>query len=121
VLSADNLLAEMQTKTGLGVQILSKAGMINAQEKVAALTDGVRLATTTGYLIKTESVTARLDTTNIVTSGGVSATGPLGSITAGDMEFRMKSAENGTDSFQLVFKNGVKLVYLPPKKEVDSK
>lgn len=114
-LSAQLLNAKIETSGGVEIDILATDGNVDTANKVATLSGGVRLTTSTGYDIGTEQIQARLDVTNISTAGPVIATGPFGRVEAGHMQLtRSPESPNGED-YLLVFNGGVKLVYEPGK------
>jgi lipopolysaccharide export system protein LptC len=70
----------------------------------------VTIDTSTGYPIKSDRLTALMSTLDIVSPGPVQADGPFGTLDAGTMSLKNVNAGSGA---QLLFTNGVKLVYLP--------
>jgi lipopolysaccharide export system protein LptC len=62
-------------------------------------------------VIDTQRLDTDLDALNATTPGGVTATGPLGDLTAGQMVLRNA---NGNGAAELLFTEGVKLIYQPP-------
>ncbi len=112
-IAADALKAVIETPKGLRLEITAKSGWFNAVNRMAALEEGVRLQTSTGYVIQTDSIIANADTREVAANSPVSASGPLGEITAGKMVLRQQSPDQGDPSYELIFQDGVKLVYLP--------
>jgi lipopolysaccharide export system protein LptC len=74
---------------------------------------GVVITTSTGYELATEAMTAKLDRTSLTSDTTVTGHSPAGELTAGAMEITETS--EGSGSYVLVLKNGVKLLYQPPK------
>lgn len=80
----------------------------------AELTGDVVVATATGQEIRTDRLDIALDTLEVVAPGEVRSTGPEGDLTAGRL--RVSDAPGGGD-VQVVFTDGVKLVYEPQRSE----
>ncbi len=102
-----------ETPDGQMLDISAPTGIFDSAARIATLRDGVSLATSSGYLIKTEGIIADLNTSTISTIGEISADGPLGQIFAGQMIFRQISPQGSDTGYELVFKNRVKLIYVP--------
>ena len=68
------------------------------------------MTTSTGYVIDTARLISRLDALHVLSPGTVTATGPLGDLTAGRMLLHNAS---DSDAAELLFSAGVKLVYQP--------
>lgn len=79
------------------------------------LLDDVVLVSTNGYEMHTEELLAFINDGSAETPGDVHATGPAGTITAGRL--RVTPPETGDGPVQLVFTNGVKLIYVPQQNE----
>lgn len=108
---ATELQAALDLTDGTRVTIAAGDGTIDTGEGTAMLQGGVRLETDTGYVFETETLEGRLDASRLVSDQPVKVKTPLGDLEAGAMELTRR--ENGPDPFLLVFKNRVKLVYLP--------
>lgn len=115
VVVADDLKAVIETAGGTSIDIIARSGNINTRDQTASLAGGVRLVTSTGYDIGTDHIQTRLDLTEISTDGKLVATGPFGQIEAGSMLLTHREDATASDGYVLVFKNGVRLVYEPPK------
>ncbi|PIE15841.1 MAG: LPS export ABC transporter periplasmic protein LptC [Rhodobacterales bacterium] len=108
---AENLTTIIEDGKGGQLSITATHGQINSARQRLTLKDGVQIATSNGYSIRTSGLTARLDQTLVQTEGEITAEGPLGRLRAGKMELRaQKDTETG---HLLVFKDGVKVVYDP--------
>lgn len=111
IITATDVTTIIEDTAGGRIDMTSKHGMIDSEQQRVTLGGGVRIETSTGYIINTSGITAALDVTSMVSDGQITATGPLGSIIAGQM---MLEVQNGPDQAHLlVFKGGVKLVYDP--------
>ena len=85
------------------------------QANLTATLDGnVHIETTTGYVLTTGTLWTRLDELYAETPGQVEGTGPPGDLTAGKM---LLSTNPETGQAELVFTQGVKLIYQPNEPE----
>ena len=112
-LPTDRLLApflDMQTPDGVVTRITSDQGAVDGSKGQVSLSGAVRFSNDLGYQVDTEGIRFALDRTALETTGGIRATGPFGSLTAGGMVLR-PSDQSG--SYVLVFNGGVKLLYDP--------
>lgn len=109
VLHALALEAEIETRAGQVIQLSSVKGEIDTKLSLAKLAGGVVVRTSTGYQIETEAMQAALNTTNISSDLPVTLTGPGTELQAGSM----KVTQTEEDGLQLIFQNGVRLVYTP--------
>ena len=112
-LTAEDLRASILTPDGVSFVITARFGKIDTVSRTAELVDGVVFETSTGYRIQTERIVTSLDATEIIADGTITASGPLGQITAGQMVLRQKSEPGMQSTYDLVFKSGVKLIYTP--------
>ncbi len=104
--SAEGLAASLITPDGRET-VFSAGGVAMGVDDVA-LTRGVTVTTPTNYLIATDSLTMTLDKTAVQSGGAVTATGPLGQLTAGAMQITQQDG-----AYVLLFNNRVKLIYSP--------
>lgn len=92
------------------VAMTSQTAVIDGPSRIAELAGGVELISSNGYHVSTERIAAFLDASKIESAGEVTATGPFGDFSAGRVEL---SRALDDEAYQLVFKDGVKLIYLP--------
>lgn len=111
---ADNLNARLKLAGGQLITLRSDAGSLNPVGDIATFVGNVRIETSTGLLVLTELMNAALDGIEGNTPGTVTGSGPMGDFTAGSMEF---SAKSGEGDVHMLFKNGVKLIYVPKQLE----
>lgn len=111
VFNASGLAARIETPDGGAVDINASSAVINGQSNVVDLSGGVTLVTSTNYHIATTGLSTALDATSARTLGPVEADGPMGHLTAGQAEITREG--EGSDTYLLVFKGGVKLIYDP--------
>lgn len=109
-ISAEQVRGEMRLSGGTVIELHADAARVDQAAMTAALLGGVHITTTTGYVIDTERLDARLDVLHAESAGSVEATGPIGTIEAGQMLLH-HNAE--TDTAEVLFTGGVVLVYLP--------
>ncbi len=109
---ADTVRAELRLNGGAVVTITSDHGESDQIEYSALLNGNVQVTTSTGYDIRTDRITAQFDTLRAETPGRVTGTGPPGALEAGRM---LLTSEEEDGTAHLLFTDGVKLVYTPPK------
>jgi lipopolysaccharide export system protein LptC len=108
--SAQTLTARLDTPDGARTDVTATHLQFDDAAGMLAMDGGVTIATTSGYSITTDSMTARLDRTALTAPGPVQATAPAGVITAQGMT--LTQGANPKD-YVLVFKGRVKLLYTP--------
>ena len=72
---------------------------------------GAVLQSSNGYRVETEELAASFAEAAAWSDVEVRATGPVGNLTAGSMEFRMQ--QGASAGYLLVFNDGVHLIYEP--------
>ncbi|MBV1903506.1 MAG: LPS export ABC transporter periplasmic protein LptC [Marinosulfonomonas sp.] len=112
-LTASNLRAVVQSPDGNKTEVTARIARIENSTKTAQLSDGIQISTSTGYTVMTDNALAMLDLSELSTTSTITAHGPLGRLTAGQMVMTQQSGGGGGEGYVLVFKNGVKLVYTP--------
>lgn len=108
--SAQRLVARLVAPGGQVTEVTADRADLSEGAGDLVLTGAVTVTTSTGYRIATPRVTAALDRTLVTGDGPVTATGPLGELTAGGLRL---TAEGPDASHVLVFNAGVKLIYRP--------
>ncbi|MDF1873476.1 LPS export ABC transporter periplasmic protein LptC [Vannielia sp.] len=108
--TAEKLHARIDTKGGGQYELLSNTGEIDTAAGVARLGGGVIVTTPSGFRVESEQIDTALERTEVISPGPVTAEGPTGKLTAGEMQLKADEAGN----YLLVFKDRVKLVYTPP-------
>lgn len=111
-MTATALDAVIETTSG-SYRMTSGSGEIDTAAGQAKLQDGVTITTPSGFEIRSEEMETALSHTDLRSPGPVSATGPTGQLTAGQMTLSAVGEGEEAD-YLLVFKNGVKLIYTPP-------
>ncbi|SFJ60800.1 LPS export ABC transporter periplasmic protein LptC [Celeribacter neptunius] len=92
------------------VSLVADDAVIDGPSQIAELSGHVEVTTSTGYTITSERIATQLDISKIESPGTVEADGPAGHLTAGSMEI---SQDPTNESYLLVFKGGVSLIYQP--------
>lgn len=112
-MSAKVLQIAIETPNGLKMNAQSPVGIFDSGGQNAELTGGVIITTSSGYIIETDTLNTNLTDSSVSTPGPITATGPLGSISAGQMVLQQQSGNGSRSGYYLVFKNGVSLIYVP--------
>ncbi|MEH6645540.1 LPS export ABC transporter periplasmic protein LptC [Sulfitobacter sp.] len=107
---AEDVLAKIETDKGTTFQLQGDVAELDIGENTAVLTGDVSMVSSSGYRINTARLTALISELDVTADGEVLASGPLGQLTAGKMRV---FKPNQTDSTQMLFSDGVKLVYTP--------
>ncbi|MFK7837616.1 MAG: hypothetical protein AB8B60_15505 [Sulfitobacter sp.] len=107
---ADNVEVVMDLVSGSNVVVTAAQGRFDIAANRADLEQDVTITTSTGYVINSDLLITHMSTLNVTSPGAVDAMGPLGTLDAGAMTL---STGNGGETAQLVFTNGVKLIYVP--------
>jgi lipopolysaccharide export system protein LptC len=111
---AEDLTAAMRLIDGGEILLDALSATLPEDSQTARLQGGVRIRSSDGYVLDTEALTTALDRIEAESLGPVSGAGPLGTLEAGRMRI---TAPGGDGSVQLLFTEGVKLVYQPPEPE----
>ena len=109
-LTGDNLNASLNLADGSRIHIESTTGIVDSRSQEAILEGDARLESSSGVVVVTDRITTSLKETRVTATGTITATGPAGTITAGEMAL---TRANSADGYLLVFKSGVRLVYQP--------
>ena len=112
-IEAEDLRAIVDLPDGSSASITATAGRYTSASRQAALDGEVELTTSTGYRIVTAGLRADLGRMELRSTGTVLATGPVGRFTAGGMVLRQQPAQGRPRRYELVFTNGINLVYRP--------
>lgn len=110
IITADTLLAGIDTVDGTRIDISAGTGEINNSAQTAYLTGLARMVTSSGYEMETAGFTANFSTGRIVSEGALEVQAPFGALTAGNLVIE---TPEGTDEQVMLFQNGVRLVYTP--------
>ena len=111
---ASHISARIELSEGGEVRFSAKSGTLDQGSDTARLVGGVTVTSSTGYRVLTEDLVTGIETLRAETGGPVEADGPPGRFSAGRMVMRSDPASGHV---QLVFTEGVKLVYDPAEKK----
>lgn len=112
---ATDLVARIEMPDGNIIDVIAPHGSIDSFTNMSELTGGILLKTSGGYYAKTQGLTFALNTVDIRSLGEISAKTPIGDMQAGAMTLSLAkpTSANEDPSYDLVFKNGIKLIYKP--------
>ena len=111
---ADDLSAQIDLASGTRVVLFSDMGSFDLVDAQSTLEGDVVITTSTGYKVATDALVANFDTLAVESPGPVTANSPIGTLQAGKMLLKRLP---GNENVQLIFTNGVKLLYDPEKLE----
>lgn len=109
---AEELSAQMKLAQGGQMALRSDSGTVAPKTDEARFDGAVEITTSTGYVVRTDRLDANISDFRATSPGEVQASGPVGELTAGQMEI---AAKNPGGPLHMVFKGGVKLIYDPQK------
>ncbi|MGI3169649.1 hypothetical protein ACRARG_10875 [Pseudooceanicola sp. C21-150M6] len=109
-LEAENVVADIELRAGNSISFTADLAMVDQPSAEARLRGDVRITSSVGYQVETEELRTGLDSIRASTEGEIRGTGPVGTFRAGQM--LLTAGDDGGD-VQMVFTNGVKLVYTP--------
>ncbi len=112
--NASYLTAQIQLVNGRQIHLESDNGRLDAEADTVLFEGNVRIDTSDGLRVLSDALNAELSGIEAETPGPVTATGPIGDLSAGKMQI---TAKNETGHVHVLFKNGVKLVYDPKQHE----
>lgn len=106
---ADDLRAIIDVSDGNRIVIDATLGQTEDGDRLL-LRDGVTLESSSGYTVRTNGLDAAIDRVEIESTSEVDADGPGLTLSAGKL--RVEEV-GGTSDIQLLFTDGVKLIYMP--------
>ncbi|AXI44682.1 hypothetical protein C1J03_00730 [Sulfitobacter sp. SK012] len=107
---AEGVLARIETADGNRIKVQANMARFDIAADMADLEGDVVLETSSGYRMTTRTLTSQMSSFEINAPDAVHAVGPLGVLDAGSMTIKTPQAG---ENVQLIFNNGVKLVYTP--------
>jgi len=108
--TADHMVLLLRLRDGTTATIRAERAEVTPETVSAELRGGVRITTSTGYVIETDRLAARFDRLRVSSAGPLTARGRFGSLSAGAM---LLHDETTRGAVELLFTGGVKLVYRP--------
>jgi len=107
------VLGTLETSDGAKTELAAAAVDVDTAAHMIELSDGVELRSSAGMVIATLGLGIATDRTFAQSRGAVTATGPLGQLSAQEMQL---TAQDGVaNSYQLVFNGDVRLLYQPDR------
>jgi lipopolysaccharide export system protein LptC len=85
-------------------------GSVDLAGDTSVLSGNVLITTSNGYKINSDRLISAMSSLSVKSPDKVVAEGPLGALTAGSMKL---IAPENSENTQLIFTNGVKLIYDP--------
>lgn len=113
---AEDFAAQIDTTSGTRIILLADRGQFDLTRNTSSLAGNVVITTSTGFKLASDALMADFDELALHSPGAVAGTGPFGTLDAGKM--RLQRGTDGTNT-QLIFTNGVKLIYRPKNTESD--
>lgn len=112
MVEAQRISGEIRYQTGEIVQLTADKAEFMLDGNQIRLSGGMLVVMSDGSRVTGEGLLAELDTGKLISNGSVSATGPLGSIQAGN--FRVELVGEDDEEKQMIwFENGVMLSFKP--------
>lgn len=111
-----SLRLSWQAADGLTADLTAPDAAFGEAEGGVSLTGGVRMTTSSGWVVTAPRIDAAGDRSRLTAGEGVAAEAPFGQLTAGAMELRRADPATGgapPDSHVLNFTGGVRLIYQP--------
>lgn len=108
-LIANDLRAVIDIRDGNRIVIDATVGQMDEGDRLR-LREGVVLDSSSGYTVRTEGLDAEIDRVAIESTSDVEAIGPGLTLSAGKLRVEENAA---TQDIQLLFTDGVKLIYIP--------
>ena len=109
--SATALNGLLETPDGARTELTAGAGRVDPNARQILLSGGVTVASSTGWRVEGDTMTADMDSTDIIVPTAVTATGPAGTVIADTMRLSQSPERDG--GYLLVFNGAVKLIYQP--------
>lgn len=111
--TALGIVGQMRTPDGATTDLAAENAVLDTTAGLVTLKGDVAISTSSGYAIKSDTLIANLDQTGLTSPGAVTATSPMGTISANEMH--LSQDPKSADAYLLVFKGRVKMLYTPTK------
>jgi lipopolysaccharide export system protein LptC len=108
---ANSLTGRLETPDGVRSDLVAAQAAIDRPERKILLSGGVKISTSGGWTLESDTLSAATDQTDIETQSPVKASGPPGTLTANSM--RITQNPKDQSRYLLVFNGAVKLIYVP--------
>ncbi|WP_371224738.1 LPS export ABC transporter periplasmic protein LptC [Roseovarius sp. 2305UL8-3] len=113
-LIADEITSELRLLGGTVIDITADHADMHQRHYTASMEGRVNIVTTNGYTLTTDRLNTRFDVLYASSPGPVQGSGPPGEIKAGRM---VLSTNEDTGDAEMVFTDGVNLIYQPNNPE----
>jgi len=110
VVNIEKIRLLLSDPEGASVEITAARANYDGNTNMVSLLGLTRLVSSVGYSLETRGITADISSGTVTTAGALEAQAPFGEISAGRLTI-LRDAEAGGQ--QMVFQNGVQLVYQP--------
>lgn len=111
---AESVHAVIDFSVGSQTEFHANWATVDARKQIAVLDGDVEIRSTNGLNLSTETLSFDMVSGGAVANTTVTGDSPAGSFTSGALEFLPAKGEDGP---RFLFKNGVKLLYLPHEAE----
>lgn len=108
--------AQIDLARGGQINLTANTAVIESDQETVVFRGNVVITNSQGYVVETEHLRSLMSRIEAETEGELNVDGPLGVIDAGKM--LLQSDETG-NNIQMVFTNGVKLIYDPKATKVN--
>ena len=108
ILEITDLSVVLRSTSDRMVQVTAGRGALDSATQTAQISTNVHIAALPDFWVTTQALDMNLNQGVVSAKGGFQGVTPLGAITAGEMHLQMTA-----DDQQIVFLNGVRLVYSP--------
>ena len=112
--SIDEIGMRMDTPEGVQINVSAVRGEVDGRAQVARFLGLARVDTSNGYEMETNGLIADLKSGIVTSDGLLEVRAPFGEISAGNVRFVVTSDAEGQ---QMLFTNGVRLLYKPQPTE----
>ena len=114
VITASDVRGQLDLRSGGDITFRADSATLDQPAGTARMRGGVVVTSSAGYEARTEGLIAYLDDTRLESDSRIDGQGPMGTFTAGRMVVTATPEGAGTgEDVQLLFTDGVKLVYRP--------
>lgn len=103
-------VAQLDIATGSMIRLEAERGQVDLEADVATMMGEVVIESSNGFSVRSERIMSHLSFLEVRSPAEVTANGPAGTLTAGSM---LIGDQTGSGRVELLFKDGVKLVYDP--------
>ncbi len=110
IVNIDKIRLLLSDPKGASVEITAGRATYDGTTNTVNLLGLTRLVSSVGYSLETRGLTADIDSGQVRTDSELEVRAPFGLISAGSLVIQRNEAEGGQ---QMVFQNGVRLVYQP--------